>query len=223
MMYPLDILIPGNNGVKPFIIFVAKEQKFNINKAMAWEKAWHTSVPKGGFILGFPNGGLNDSVTHNYGADDPVMAKIGNVLDGSQVAKDVMGQAGTVLDPLKTNIYQGTDARAWSGEWEIIPQSMAESAAVALLLASLKKWAAPDRIGKGKVGLLKQPYIWTIVFGNPIIQAAMNFNDMALVSYTINYFAQGYASTTFDLMPKHINLQLNFKEFGIKYREDWMI
>ncbi len=221
MMYPLDILVPGNNGVKPFIIFVAKEQKFNINKASSWDKAWHTSVPKGGFVLGFPNGGLNDAVTHQYSPDDPVMSKIKSGVDGNEILNAGLGQLGLAVDPLVTNIYQGTSARSWSGDWQIIPQSIAESAAVALLLAKLKKWASPDRVGKGKVGMLKAPYIWTIVFGNPVIQAAMNFNDMALESYTINYFAQGYASTTWDLMPKHINLQMTFKEFGIKYRGDW--
>jgi hypothetical protein len=220
-MYPLDIFIPGDNGVKPFIIFVAKEQKFNINKTRPWNKAWHTSVPKGGFVLGFPNGGLNDAVTHSYSPDDPIMSEVKSMVDSNKVLSGAMGQVGLAVDPLVTNIYQGTSARSWSGDWQIIPQSMAESAAVALLLAKLKKWAAPDRIGKGKLGMLKAPYIWGIVFGNPIIQAAMNFNDMALESYTINYFAQGYASTTWDLMPKHINLQMTFKEFGIKYREDW--
>ena len=221
-MYPSDILVPGKNGIKPFIIFVAKEQKFNINKAMSWKESWHLSAPKGGFILGFPNGGLNDSVQNSYGNEDPVMKRAQAMLDGSEITKDIMGQNGLVLDPLSTNIYQGTSQRSWSGDWQIIPQSLSESAAVALLLSKLKKWAAPDRVGDGKVGLLKQPYVWTIIFGNPVIQMAMNFNEMALESYTINYFAQGYASTTYDLMPKHINLQMTFKEFGIKYRSDWM-
>jgi hypothetical protein len=92
---------------------------------------------------------------------------------------------------------------------------------VALIIYSIKKWGSPDKIGYGKVGMLTAPYNWQIVFGNPVLESAMQFHEMSLTGYEINYFAQGYASTYFDGFPKQITLSMSFSEYGIKYRNDW--
>jgi len=225
MVYPLNLFSPApTGGVRPFIMFIALEPKFNIGKATSWKDAFNTTAPKGGFALPFTNGGLVDSVQHNYSGDtpNPVAAAALGTKIGTTLNSDMSAYAsGMVPDPLSTNIYKGTQARKWAGTWQIIPQSMAEGLAVGLLIAKLKKWASPGHTGSAKVGMLTAPYNWKIVFGNPGIQLAMQFNDMALESYSINYFAQGYASTYKDMLPKHIELSLNFIEFGIKYRQDW--
>lgn len=226
MMYPLNLFTPApTGGMRPFIMFVALEPKFNLGKAKSWDDALPVRVPVGGFALPFPNGGLSDTVQHNYdGTGSPIQSKALSLIPGTQdtLTSDLTAHTtGMVLDPLMTNIYKGTQARKWSGTWQIVPQSLMEGLAVALLLAKFKKWASPDRRSVGKVGMLVQPHNWKIIFGNPAIQLAMNFNDMALEGYSINYFAQGYASTYKDMLPKHIEFTLNFAEFGIKYRSDW--
>jgi len=223
MIYPINIFSPApTGGIRPFIVFMALEPKFNIGKAESWKDAFGVRVPVGAFVLPFPNGGLIDSVTHNYSSENPIAKMALETGLGSALNSDLAAYAtGLVPDPMMTNIYKGTGPRTWSGSWQIVPQSMGESIAVALLIAKLKKWAAPDRKGSDKVGVLVQPHNWKIVFGNPAIQLAMNFNDMALTSYSIDYFAQGFASTYKDMMPKQISLTMNFQEFGIKYRSDW--
>ena len=223
MIYPLNLFsLAPTGGMRPFIMFIALEPKFNIGKATSWKDAFGLRVPVGGFALPFPNGGLVDEVTHNYNSENPIAQAALNTQAGSVLNSDTTAfLTGMVPDPLVTNIYKGTGPRTWAGTWQIVPQSLAEGLAVALILAKLKKWASPDRIGMEKVGMLVQPYNWKIIFGNPAIQLAMNFNDMALTGYSINYFAQGYASTYKDMLPKHIELTLNFQEFGIKYRSDW--
>ena len=170
---------------------------------------------------------LIDAVTHNNGpASNPIIGEALKTSVGVAATSDMATWGmGQTPDPLMTNIYKGTSPRVWSGTWQIIPQSMLESAAIALMLMKIKKWGSPDtrggHIGDEKVGFLTPPYTYKIVFGNPFIQNAMRFNEMALQSYSINYFAQGYASTYKDLMPKQIELTLSFSEFGIKYRTDW--
>ena len=227
MMYPLNLFgtDPTSGAVRPFILFMAQEAKVNIGSKKSWKDIDLVNIPKGGFALPFPNGGLKDSVQHTYDPGNPMADAIIGAIPGE--LKDALAMGGVVPDPMLTQIYRSTAPRKWSGSWDIVPQSMAESAMVALLLSKLKKWAAPDsssiNVKSVKVGVLTAPYTWKIIFGNPVIQLAMDFNDMALESYEIDYFAQGFASTYNDLMPKHITLTMNFAEFGIKRKSDWMI
>jgi len=222
MIYPINIFTLDPSGeVRPFIIFIAKEPQFNVAKVMPHAAAMDSDIVVGGFVLPFTNGGLVDAVTHDFGpvknplmgmAIDEVESSLGKMADVGRMA------TGMTADPHMTNIYQGTAPRTWSGTWQIIPQSTAESLAVAGIIWSIKKWGSPKKLN---VGFMKQPHNWKIIFGNPAIEASMKFNTMALQSYSINYFAQGYASTYSDGMPKHIELTLTFSEFGIKYRSDW--
>lgn len=226
MLYPLNLFTPdpASGGIRPFIGFIIREQKLNIMKVKSWKDVQHVSVPKGGFALPFPNGGLTDTVTNEYSTANAMFEAARSMVPGAnnETLNGLVNQAGYVIDPLLTQTYKGTTPRTFEGEWQIIPQSMAESAAVATILYQIKKAAAPDKIkGADKLGMLTAPYTYKITFGNPVIQAAMNFNEMVLTNYNINYFAQGYASTYSDMMPKHISLQMSFAEFGIKYRKDW--
>jgi len=224
MMYPLNIFStdPTGGSIRPFIIFIAHEYKADVMKATSWSNALPTMVPVGGFALPFPDGGLEDSVTHTYNDANPMMSKAVSAFSGEM--GDLGGMTtGTTIDPLVTQIYKGSTPRSWSGSWEIIPKSMAESAAVALIIKQIKISGSPDKYTvAGKAGMLIQPHVFKIVFSNPLIHLAMSFDKMAFKSYSINYFAQGFATTYKDMMPKHINIKLEFVEFGIKYRSDWM-
>lgn len=224
MIYPINIFTPDpTGGIRPFIIFIANEYKPNINAMKSWSDAIPMAVPLGGFTLPMPNNGLIDSVTHEYSTANPIANGLINI------ASDKVLEVGSFLtgmtpDPMQTQVYKGTGPRSYEATWEIVPQSTLESIAVAMILTLVKKFGSPDRIGKkGKAGALVQPCVFKIIFSNPLIDAAMQFDKMAIKSYSINYFAQGYASTYNDMMPKHIQLTLSFEEFGIKYREDWMI
>lgn len=225
MIYPMNIFTadPASDSIRPFIIFVAFQAEFNITNAEKWEDAKPVHFPRGGFVLPFPDGGLIDSVTHTYSQDHPVGSRISSAYDGFTGSDAATYLSGMVPDPMITQVYKGTGPRTWAGTWQIVPQSMGESALVALLLRNLKTYASPDKTDTPKIGMLIQPYVFKIYFSNPLIQAAMNFNYMAITGYSINYFAQGYASTYKDMMPKHIELTMNFAEQGIKYRSDWTI
>lgn len=225
MIYPLNIFTPdpASGSVRPFVLFLAYKPEFSLHKDENYALSFNKFSPRGGFVLPMPNGGLLDGVSHSYTQDNPFMNMITDPISGT-VADGFSMVLGTVVDPLVTQIYKGTSPRSWSGTWQLIPQSLAESIAIALILRSIKIYASPDKrdLSSGnKIGVLIQPLVFDIYFGNPYIQASMNFNKMAIESYSINYFAQGYASTYKDLMPKHIELTMTFREFGIKYRSDW--
>lgn len=225
MLYPLNLFgtDPSTGSIRPFIMFLAFELQPNITKAKSWSDEMTTKIPKGGFALPMPNGGLNDSVQNDYSNSPSLLAGAANKLfEGTE---NMSSQAlGIVPDPKYTQVYMGTSPREWTGTWQIVPQSMGESAMVALILGFIKKAAAPDKADMAnKVGVLIQPWVFKIVFSNPIIHLAMQFDQMAIKSYNINYFAQGYASTYSDMMPKQIELQMTFAEFGIKTRKDWML
>jgi len=224
-LYPLNIFSkdPTSRKIRPFIIFIIKEIKWNITKELSAASLEPVMIPKGGFSLPFPNGGLIDSVSHSYSEEAGLFGAMAQgAMDGVPMAKQGMNRLGLVVDPRMTQIYQGTASRQWSGTWQIIPQSLGEAAAVAIILYEIKKFGSPSRkFGDQKVGLLQQPCVFSMTFSNPVIELAMQFDKMALQSYSINYFAQGYASTYKDMMPKHIELTMNFVEFGIKTQEDW--
>ena len=222
MIYPINIFSrdPASNSIRPFIAFIAKKPVISFQAGAPWQNTFHSAIPVGGFVLPMPDGGLVDTVSHSYSDVNPIMSKIAEAIPGS----DIISMAtGMTLDPLMTQIYKGTAPRKWSGTWQIVPQSFAESLAVSIMLGFIKYWVAPDKTDTGQLGMLIQPMFFKMYFSNPIIHLAMNFNDMVMESYSINYFAQGYASTYKDMMPKHIELTMNFAEFGIKYRSDWSI
>lgn len=225
MIYPLNIFTtdPASGSIRPFIIFIAYKPEFNFKEDQDYSKAFDTFIPRGGFALPMPNGGLIDSVSHSYTQDNPFMGMVTSQISGT-VADGMSMVGGVVVDPLVTQIYKGTAPRTWTGTWQIIPQSLGEAASVALLIRNIKVFASPDKntlVDGTKIGLLVQPLVFDIIFSNPLLESAMSFNKMAIESYTINYFAQGYASTYKDMMPKHMELTMTFKEFGIKYRSDW--
>jgi hypothetical protein len=225
MLYPLNIFSPDpvSGSLRPFIIFLAFEVDFDMMKAKSWSDSGTMKIPRGGFVLPMPNNGLIDAVTNDYDSGGSLIAQGFSDAVGADGARIMSQTTGMVPDPKLTQTYKGTQARKWSGTWQIVPQSMGESAMVALILAFIKKAAAPDKKDvKNKVGVLIQPYVFKIVFSNPAIHLAMQFDQMAIEGYSINYFAQGYASTYKDKMPKQIELTMNFAEFGVKTRKDWM-
>ena len=225
MIYPMNIFSkdPTSHGIRPFIIFLAYEPEFNVGKSESWSEAMDSFSLRGGFVLPFPDTGMTDTQQNEFSQEHPIGSKWKAAASGL-VGDTVAMVAGIVPDPMVTQIYKGTSPRKWSGTWQIIPQSLGEAALVFLLIKNLKTYAAPDSLPiVKKFGFLKQPYVFDLIFSNPIIHMSMNFNKMAIESYSINYFAQGYPSTYKDMMPKHIELTINLAEFGIKYRHEWSL
>jgi len=234
MIYPINIFTPDpvTKSVRPFMIFVAFKVEFNVMKSLAYGSTIDILAPEGGFVLPMPNGGLIDSSQNQYGEEPSGLGKLAQSAGGAvdSLIQNIpmlgsidnsMARMGMLPDPRMTQIYNGTSSRSYSGTWQIIPQSAGESASAAAILWFVKFSASPDRMGNDKVGILLAPHIYKIIFSNPVIQMAMQYDKMAIESYEINYFAQGYASTYSDMMPKHISLTLNFKEFGIKTKKEW--
>lgn len=234
MMYPLDIVTPDpmTKKPRPFIIFIALDEKININFKRGWDTVKSIASPAGGFILPMPNTGLLDESISNWetvnGVGADIASKIAGTVDAgiesasAGIINNGLGRMGLTTDPKQTKIYKGAQPRNFAGTWSIMPQSQLESAAVAALIGFLKYAAAPKKYDlKDKVGLLKQPYVWKIIFVNPVLQLAMKFDKMALNSYSINYFPDGYASTYWDFFPKHIELSMTFSEFNFKTKQDW--
>jgi len=232
MIYPINIFTPDpvSGNIRPFIIFVAQEIMFNFKKVQSLKdfiKDGTPPIPRGGFVLPMPSGGLIDGVSNDFGPTPNSItgtfaeALKGKSIMGVNIANVISDKTGMVIDPWMTNIYKGSTPRVWNGEWEFLPQSVAESLAVAALLMKLKKWSAPQR-HKGGLPIMKQPYVWKIIFANPYLQIMTNYNTMSLTSYSINYFADGYAATYMDGMPKHLSLSMSFAEFGIKYQDQWI-
>jgi len=225
-IYPLNIFTPDpvSKSVRPFVIFIASEIKWNIQKSLSYESVKPISVLKGGFVLPMPAGGLVDSSTNQFSEEPGFLSSytVGAQDTINGATNKAAQRLGLNADPKLTQIYQGTSSRKWSGTWQLIPQSIGESAAIAFILWEVKRLAAPSApITSEKVGILTPPCVFRIIFSNPAIQLAMQFDKMAIESYSINFFAQGYASTYWDMMPKQIELSMSFAEFGIKTRQDW--
>jgi len=234
MMYPINIFSsdPTTDSIRPFMIFIPHKVKDNITKSLAYGVTKDMLVPKAPFVLPMPNGGLIDASTNQYSEEASGVGQMnqkfaGGVDAGIQgLSKGVItngaAKMGRAPDPRLTQVYTGTTARSFTGEWQMIPQSFGEAVACAAILAYVKYCAAPDRASSNKIGVLLQPYVFKIMFSNPMIHLAMQFDQMAIESYSINYFANGYAASYSDMMPKHMSLTMTFKEFGIKTKKDWL-
>lgn len=240
MIYPTNIFTsdPATESARPFIIFIPCKVNFNVMKSLGYGDSKDLLVPQAPFVLPMANGGLMDGVTNEYSSVSDAKGlrnkKLGSGVDavisgaarinsaGLSGVENGAAMVGRLPDPRLTQVYNGTSQRSFSGTWQMIPQSVGEAAAAMAILAYVKFCAAPDRASSNKIGVLLQPYVFKIVFSNPLIHLAMQMDKMAIESYSINYFAQGYASTYGTLMmPKHMELTMTFKEFGIKTKEDW--
>lgn len=234
MIYPINIFSPDpvTNSVRPFIIFMPHKVENNVTKSLAYGVTKDMLSPRIPFTLPMPNDGLTDTSQNQYSEEASSVGALNQKI-GSGVNSGVEGltqgivtnaaaKIGRVPDPRLTQVYMGTSSRSFTGAWQIIPQSLGEAVAAAAILAYVKFCAAPDRASSNKIGVLLQPYVFKIIFSNPMIHLAMQFDQMAIESYTINYFANGYAATYSDMMPKHMSLSMTFKEYGIKTKKDWM-
>lgn len=240
MIYPINIFSPdpATEGIRPFIVFLPQKVEFNVMKSLGYGDTMDMLSPRAPFTLPMANGGLIDASSNSYEPQSDAKGSnnvaMGGHLDGAMKTGTGMGGVlggvsngsalvGRLPDPRLTQVYMGTTQRSFTGTWQMIPQSVGEAAAAMAILAWVKYCAAPDRASSNKIGVLLQPYVFKIVFSNPLIHLAMQMDKMAIESYSINYFAQGYASTYSTLMmPKHMELTMTFKEFGIKTKEDWM-
>ena len=237
MIYPVNIFSPDptSSSIRPFVIFIPQKMEYNVNKSMGYSSTKDLLSPRAPFVLPMPNNGLMDSSENDYGVQnsfegDYNESRVGAVnkiasaaaaVQGIELSGNSAAQRGRLPDPRITQVYLGTSSRTWTGTWQLIPQSMGEAAAAAAILGYVKYCAAPDRSKDTKIGILEQPYVFKVVFSNPLIHLAMKFDQMALAQYSIEYFAQGYASTYSDMMPKQMQLSMTFKEFGIKTKADW--
>jgi len=234
MIYPINIFSsdPTTDSMRPFIIFLPHKVENNITKSLAYGVTKDMLSPRMPFVLPMPNGGLIDASTNNYDSQSSGLGalsqKIANSFNdaASGLTKGVLTNTaekmGRAPDPRLTQVYMGTQSRSFTGEWQMIPQSFGEAVACAAILAYVKFCAAPDRASSNKIGVLLQPYVFKIIFSNPMIHLAMQFDQMAIESYSINYFANGYAASYSDMMPKHMSLTMTFKEYGIKTKKDWL-
>ena len=241
MIYPMNIFSsdPATGGIRPFIIFLPQEVKFNIMKSLGYANTVDVLLPKLPFVLPMANGGLIDASSNQYdsvsdakGVLNQTLGKgVDTLVGGIARAKSATlsgvenggAMVGRLPDPRLTQVYMGTTQRSFTATWQIIPQSVGEATAAMAILAWVKYCAAPDRASSSKIGVLLQPYVFKIIFSNPLIHLAMQMDQMAIESYSIDYFAQGYASTYSTLMmPKHMSLTMTFKEFGIKTKKDWL-
>jgi len=201
-----------------------------VGKSLLYGNTLDMLEPKTPFVLPMADGGLVDSSTNEYSSQSALMGTIANKMGeavNSYASKTGLQNAsalvGRLPDPKLTQVYMGTSQRSFTGTWQIVPQSVGEAAAAMAILAYVKYCAAPDQSSSAKIGVLLQPYVFRIIFSNPLIQLAMQMDQMAIESYSINYFAQGYASTYANgSMPKHMELTMTFKEYGIKTKKDWL-
>jgi hypothetical protein len=235
MIYPVNIFSPDpvSKEIRPFVIFIPQKLETNVNKSVGYSSTTDLLSPKAPFVLPMPNNGLVDASDNQYDEQnsfegDYNQAAIGMVNKGAQmmtpyvnISGNSAAQRGRLPDPRLTQVYMGTSSRSWTGTWQFIPQSVGEAAAAAAILGYVKYCGAPDRSANTKIGILLQPFVFKVIFSNPLIHLAMQFDQMALASYSIEYFAQGYASTYSDMMPKQMQLTMTFKEWGIKTRKDW--
>jgi len=216
--YPLELF--GDDI--PYVSFIAKELKPGTKDLLSLSDASESnSTVIGGITLPMPNS-LGETINHNFNQDGSILSDVMEAASSTKIGKAIQKGAtsfGTITDPKLTQVYNGTGLREWSCSFTFIPQSKAESDMVQDIIKNFKLWSAPERVAGG--AMLKSPYFFQIKFSNDVLQKNMKFDAMALTSFAVEHFAQGYPSTFHDGSSKMMQINMSFAEYGVKTRKDW--
>lgn len=192
----------------------------------------------GPICLPLPNAGIQDSTTHNWELEKSALSKMADFAKGilgkaGEVVEGAMKKySGTVLDPGYVQAYNGTAPRQWSCSYIFLPETREEAQNLKTIISYFKRAASPRKgqeQGSDKTThfIMKHPAIFKVEFltgaNKNLIHNMLNFKPLALTSFDLGLFTNGYPTSFDDGFPKQITLALRFVEFGVRYSEDWEI
>jgi hypothetical protein len=119
----------------------------------------------------------------------------------------------------KLQMFNSQNFREITLSWDLVPVSGDEARIIQEMVKSLKSYGSPESLA-GKL-LVKAPNFFGLEFSNEILNNALRFDEVVLVSISLEYVSGGNMELYEDGMPKHTNLSMTFRDRQPKLRDDW--
>ena len=119
----------------------------------------------------------------------------------------------------KIQMYTSSGFREITLTWNLSPNNSKESIILHEIVRKIKMYGSAESVA-GKL-LIKSPCFFGLEFNNKILNQALQFDEVVLISASIDYVPGGNMETYNDNMPKHIQLNMTFRDREPKLREDW--
>jgi len=183
------------------------------------------------FFLPIPND-IQESISNDYEEqegwvnDAPMMGKDETIRSGIEKGTEMVatwsklsGARSLKYWENKIQMYSSSSFREISLSWQMSPNNIRESRTIHELVRKIKMYGSPESAA-GKI-LLKSPCYFGIEFNNKTLNDALQFQEVVLVSASIEYVPGGHMETFYDGKPKHIQVSLVFRDRQPKLQEDW--
>jgi hypothetical protein len=121
----------------------------------------------------------------------------------------------------KLQMFNAQNFREISLSWTLIPHNQAEANTLQNIVKQIKAYGSPESMA-GKL-LIKAPNFFSLDFkGNKVLNDALRFDEVVLVSCAIDYVPGGVMELYRDGMPKAYTLSMTFRDRQPKLRRDWL-
>ena len=175
-------------------------------------------------VLPIPNQ-FQDSQDHSFNTDTGfVKDAIDNTAIGGKIDK-VIGKvaANTSSSKILANPgffqnYTGSTPRQFSFTFTLIPNSEKESEDIKKIILALKKYSSPSL--KNSAIMIAPRFFW-FRFSNETLQKLTGIRPCIINNISVNYSHSGTLETTFDGMPKGIELSVSISELRTITSEQW--
>lgn len=168
---------------------------------------------------------FRDSQSHDFSIGTGM---IRSVIDSSSTAKTFVdglskiaanSSAQKILaNPGYFQNYTGSNPRDFSFNFKLIPNSKQEAKDIQSIIITLKKYSSPSLDGGA---IMIAPHFFWFRFSNPILQDLTGIRPCIIKNIETNYAGSGILETTFDGMPKFIELNISISELRTLTEDKW--
>jgi len=183
------------------------------------------------FYLPIPND-IQESISNEYEEklgwinDAPLMKEDSAIRKGldtfsqkSAVWAKMSGARSLKYWENKIQMYSSSSFREITLSWNLVPNNRRESRIIHEIVRKIKMYGSPESVA-GKI-MIKSPCYFGIEFNNITLNRALQFQEVVLISASIEYVPGGSMETFKDGQPKQIQLSLAFRDRQPKLQEDW--
>jgi hypothetical protein len=143
------------------------------------------------------------------------------------LAKSVNLATGQVLNPRETLAFEGVGLRQHNFNWELYPNSEADSSQIAKIVKKLKSFVLPvtQDLGSGQNAIgkafLRYPHIVKIYLIGVNEEHFMKFKPAMVTTMSVDYGAGGGVSMMKGGKPAGVTLTMSLQELQIETAEDY--
>ncbi len=185
------------------------------------------------FFLPLPNE-LQENISNDYQEQD---GWVNDVLNSNDVTKQIVDgtkKIDSITSTIakatgartikyyenKLQMYNGSNFREISLTWTLVPNNATESEKIHEMIRQIKMYGSPEA-SNGKL-MVKSPHYFSLQFMNPVLDKALQFYEVVLISADVSYSPTGNMELYNDQTPKAVNLTLNFRDREPKLAQDWL-